>query len=97
MIRLPAAAALILALTVSANAETRYDRKLEDAVKTIVAAKIGDIRGSFDVGHDAKFVIPDQASTASTIIQTTSSAAGNDASSIVAPAPKPKLSSIVAF
>lgn len=35
-----------------ATAQTRYDRKLEEAVMAIVAAKIGDIRGGF--AFDAK-------------------------------------------
>ena len=86
-----------LSLTASANAEMRYDRKIEEAVKTIVAGKIGDIRGSFDVGHDPKFVmLPEQAPTASTMVQTTRSAWSN-APAVVATAPKPKPSSIVAF
>jgi hypothetical protein len=33
-----------LALARLAEAEPRYDRKLEEAVKAIVAARIGDIR-----------------------------------------------------
>jgi len=40
-------AALALAVPGSAAAEPRYDRKLEEAVMAIVAAKMGDIRGGF--------------------------------------------------
>lgn len=48
-------AVLALALAGSATAEPRYDRKLEEAVMAIVAAKIGDIRGGFAL--DAKPVM----------------------------------------
>lgn len=39
-------------LATAASAESRYDRKLEQAVMNIVAGKIGDIRGglAFDAG-----------------------------------------------
>lgn len=49
-------------LTTSAIAQTRYDRKLEQAAIDIVVGKIGDIRGGF--AFDAKpalVVIPDAA------------------------------------
>jgi hypothetical protein len=48
-------AVLALALAGSATAEPRYDRKLEEAVMAIVAAKIGEIRGGFAL--DAKPVM----------------------------------------
>jgi hypothetical protein len=48
-------AALAIALMGPATAQSRYDRKLEEAVIAIVAAKIGDIRGSF--AFDAKPVM----------------------------------------
>ena len=38
-----------------ATAQPRYDRKLEEAVMAIVAARIGDIRGGF--AFDAKPVM----------------------------------------
>lgn len=44
-----------IALAGPATAEDRYDRKLEEAVMAIVAAKIGDIRGGF--AFDAKPVM----------------------------------------
>ena len=45
-------AATVIALTGQATPEPRYDRKLEEAVMAIVAAKMGDIRGGF--AFDAK-------------------------------------------
>jgi hypothetical protein len=48
-------AALAIALVGPATAQSRYDRKLEEAVMAIVAAKIGDIRGGF--AFDAKPVM----------------------------------------
>jgi len=48
-------AVVALALAVPAAAQSRYDRKLEEAAIAIVAAKIGDIRGGFD--FDAKPVM----------------------------------------
>ncbi len=48
-------AALAIALAGPSTAQSRYDRKLEEAVMAIVAAKIGDIRGSF--AFDAKPVM----------------------------------------
>jgi hypothetical protein len=48
-------AALAIALVGPATAQSRYDRKLEEAVIAIVAAKIGDIRGGF--AFDAKPVM----------------------------------------
>jgi hypothetical protein len=41
-------AVVALALAVPAAAQSRYDRKLEEAAIAIVAAKIGSIRGGFD-------------------------------------------------
>ena len=40
-------AGLALVLMGPATARDRYDRKLEEAVMAIVAARIGDIRGGF--------------------------------------------------
>jgi hypothetical protein len=60
-------AVLALALAGSATAEPRYDRKLEEAVMAIVAARIGDIRGGFAL--DAKpvmVIVQDDAVTATT-------------------------------
>jgi hypothetical protein len=64
-----AAALAVLAAPVAA--ETRYDRKLEQAVLTIVARKMGDIRGGFS--YDAKpelVVVQDRITTGSTGIET---------------------------
>ena len=44
-----------IALAGPATAEDRYDRKLEEAVMAIVAAKIGNLRGGFAL--DAKPVM----------------------------------------
>ena len=42
----------VIVLAGQATAQPRYDRKLEEAVMAIVAARIGDIRGGF--AFDAK-------------------------------------------
>ena len=63
-------AAAFAALAAPAAAEMRYDRKLEQAVLTIVASKMGDIRGGFS--HDAKpafVVVQDRIVTGSTGIE----------------------------
>ena len=48
-------AALALVSVGSATAQDRYDRKLEEAVIAIVAARIGELRGGF--AFDAKPVM----------------------------------------
>ena len=50
-----ALAAIVLAG--QATAQPRYDRKLEEAVMAIVAAKIGDIRGGFVFGAKPVMVV----------------------------------------
>ncbi len=50
-----ALAAIVLAG--QATAQPRYDRKLEEAVMAIVAAKIGDIRGGFAFGARPVMVV----------------------------------------
>ncbi|MEP9385751.1 hypothetical protein [Mesorhizobium sp. KR9-304] len=50
-------AASAIALVGPATAESRYDRKLEEAVIAIVAAKIGDIRGGFDFDSKPMMVV----------------------------------------
>ena len=52
-----AGAVLAAILTGSASAEMRYDRNIEDAAKTIVAQKIGDIRGGFSFDARPMFVV----------------------------------------
>ncbi|MER9018842.1 hypothetical protein [Mesorhizobium sp. M0898] len=49
--------ALAAIFAASAGAETRYDRKLEEAVMGIVAGKIGEIRGGFSYRQAPQFVI----------------------------------------
>ena len=44
-------------LAAPAAAETRYDRKLEQAVHDIVARKMGDIRGGFSYDAKPQFVV----------------------------------------
>ena len=51
MKKLLAGSALALIAT-AASAESRYDRKLEQAVMDIVAGKIGDIRGGLAFNAD---------------------------------------------
>ena len=48
----------LLALAGPVAAETRYDRKLEEAVLSIVASRIGEIRGGFDLGVKPIMVAP---------------------------------------
>ena len=50
------AAAMLGALVWPAAAGVRYDHKLEEQVKQIVAAKIGDIRGT--LAYDKIMVFP---------------------------------------
>ena len=50
-----ALAAIVLAG--QATAQPRYDRKLEEAVMAIVAARIGDIRGGFAFGAKPVMVV----------------------------------------
>lgn len=47
--RILLSACLALAPALPAAGQPRYDRKLEDAVKAIVAARIGELRGGFDL------------------------------------------------
>lgn len=61
-----ACAAALAALVASANAEMRYDRKLEAAIKAKVAENIGDLRNGFDHGDSVEFVQPDPLATVST-------------------------------
>lgn len=49
--------ALAAIFVLSATAETRYDRKLEEAVMGIVAGKIGEIRGGFSYKQAPQFVV----------------------------------------
>ena len=52
-------AAAIAMCATSAQAQVRYDRKLEAAIMAKVAESIGDIRGSFEYGANTAFVQPD--------------------------------------
>ncbi|ESX84233.1 hypothetical protein [Mesorhizobium sp. LSHC412B00] len=50
-------AALLAVIAAPAMAETRYDRKLEQAVAGIVARKMGDIRGAFSYKQVPQLVV----------------------------------------
>jgi len=54
------AAAMLAALVSSAGAAQRYDHKLEAQVKQIIAAKIGDIRGTLPYDKIVVFPAADQ-------------------------------------
>lgn len=47
----------VLVLAAPASSGARYDRKLEEAAAAIVAARIGDIRGSFAFGVKPTMVV----------------------------------------
>lgn len=47
----------VIALAGPSTAQSRYDRRLEEAVIAIVAAKIGDIRGGFAFGAKPVMVV----------------------------------------
>lgn len=51
-----AGAVAAIVLTGAASAETRYDRRIEEAAIGIVAEKIGDIRGGFSFDARPVFV-----------------------------------------
>ena len=50
-------AACLAVLIAPANAQMRYDVKLEQAVMEIVASKIGDIRGGFSYERKPEFLV----------------------------------------
>ena len=56
MQRFLAAAAVLVAIGAPSSAEVKYDRSIEAAAARILAAKIGDIRGSFAPGEEPVFV-----------------------------------------
>jgi hypothetical protein len=49
--------AFLAVIAAPAVAETRYDRKLEQAVVEIVAGKMGNIRGGFSYKQVPQFVV----------------------------------------
>ncbi len=49
--------AFLATIAAPAMAETRYDRKLEQAVVEIVAGKMGDIRGGFSYKQVPQLVV----------------------------------------
>ena len=56
MIRLLSATAFLAVLAASAAAEPRHDLRLEKAVMTIVAQRIGEIRGGFSHQETPVFI-----------------------------------------
>lgn len=56
MRRLLASMAFFMLVTAQATAETPYDRKLEQAVMRIVAAKMGNIRGGFSYAQTPQLI-----------------------------------------
>ena len=72
-----ALAAIVLAG--QATAQPRYDRKLEEAVMAIVAAKIGDIRGGFAFGAKPEKMYADAGLDSTGIVKTVFAALGGRA------------------
>jgi hypothetical protein len=56
--------AFLAVIAAPAVAETRYDRKLEQAVVEIVAGKMGNIRGGFSYKQVPQFVVVSDAPVA---------------------------------
>lgn len=76
-------AAAFAAMASSAAAEIRYDRKLEAAVMERVAARIGGIRGGFELGRSAVFLhLPDPIVTGS--VEKSQAPAGQEAATLPA-------------
>ncbi|MDG4876529.1 hypothetical protein P9273_15650 [Mesorhizobium sp. WSM4935] len=72
--------ALLAAMAMPAAAETRYDRNLEKAVRDIIAAKMGNIRGGFSYQQRPQFVVlPEAVPAAPTPVEPPrKEASGND-------------------
>jgi len=68
--------ALVAVCATPVLAETRYDKKLEEAVMKIVAARIGgELRGGFSYGQTPAFVLlPDTMATGSVSLEPTETA-----------------------
>ncbi|MER9235221.1 hypothetical protein NKI56_24560 [Mesorhizobium sp. M0622] len=85
--------ALTAIFAASATAETRYDRKLEQAVMGIVAGKIGEIRGGFSYKQAPQFVVvPDIVPTASVSAEQPGTQASSDGNDGLAPAVERRVS-----
>ena len=85
-------------LAAPAAAETPYDRKLEQAVLTIVAKKMGEIRGGFSYDARPQFVIvQDSIVTGATGIETERLATLDAAPEGLAPAGERRISRIITF
>jgi hypothetical protein len=82
-------------LATSAIAETRYDRRIEQAAMDIVAAKIGDIRGGFSFDAKPAFVTAKAAVKIDPISTRSISASADPWKDGLAPAVERKVSQIV--
>lgn len=72
-------AAVLVAFAAPAGAETRYDRKIEQAVMDIVARKMGELRGGLSYDEKPRLVVvQDTMTTGSIGIETGRLAAGAD-------------------
>ncbi|MGX9146247.1 hypothetical protein [Mesorhizobium sp. 128a] len=76
--------ALLAVIVAPAVAETRYDRKLEQAVASIVAGKMGDIRGGFSYKQVPQLVVVPDVPVAP--VESPPKQASGDASDELAPA-----------
>jgi hypothetical protein len=76
--------ALLAVIAAPAVAETRYDRKLEQAVVEIVAGKMGNIRGGFSYKQVPQFVVVPDVPAAP--IESSPKQASGDASDDLVPA-----------
>lgn len=86
--------ALLAAMAMPAAAETRYDRNLEKAVRDIIAAKMGSIRGGFSYKQVPQLVIVPQTTPAAPapVESPRKEASGNDG---LTPAVERRVSRIV--
>ncbi|MES0209618.1 hypothetical protein NKJ93_11045 [Mesorhizobium sp. M0028] len=85
--------ALTAIFAASAVAETRYDRKLEEAVMGVVAGKIGQIRGGFSYKEAPQFVVvPDTLPKASISVDRPRPQVSGDSSDGLTPAVERRVS-----
>ncbi|MER8865518.1 hypothetical protein NKI19_17635 [Mesorhizobium sp. M0751] len=85
--------ALTATFAASAAAETRYDRKLEEAVMGIVAGKIGEIRGGFSYKQAPQLVVvPDTLPKASSSIDRPRTQVSGDSGDGLTPAVERRVS-----
>lgn len=86
------------ALIPPVSAETQHDRKLEQAMMDIVAAKIGDIRGGFAYDRAPEFVtVQDTVKTGSIAIEPFMAPAGAQPMPGLMVAIERKVSRVISF